>query len=215
MFNTPVILKLRLAVDRGDVVRVRELLQKYNYLVHTQSDLAEVSLPVTQIEFYELQLAEFLSRRYEVLHFVRKLRVAGSEHPHRVIGFVGRESIRAVLKYQEMQMELEEWYKRRYYSHKIKKGAAAAEAYRSGFLEAVLDRSRVPDRSADFYRSVFNEVKLRDILPKSRPVRDQAARSVGLDDGLVCSLATLRTLKSLHAQGLRSYEEFGEPCTVA
>lgn len=209
MHNIPVTLKLRLAADRGDVTRAQDLLDKYDFVVHSESKLLPVSTdPVYQIELYELQLAQFLSRRYQAQHFIKKLHVTlTSQGPvqRRFIGFAGLDDLVCVERFTELKTVIDEWYKRRYYSHKIKHGSAASEAYRAGFMEAVLDRYRSSTRHESFYRSILDRVFLRDILTKSRhTLRDQKARSVGLDDGLI---ADLTTLNLTHAKSICSFEE--------
>lgn len=211
MHNIPVVLKLRLAVDRGDTHKAQDLIDRYDLVVHVTDAVEVVDIPVTQIEFYELQIAQLIARQHEVHYFVQKFMVEGSLR--RTLGFVGLDKARCVERFKALKTAVDEAYKRRYFAHKIKKGAAASEAYRSGFMEAVLDRCRSCVRSEDFYRSVFDQVKLRDILERGRrSLRDQQARSVGLDDGLV---ADPKTLNLTYAKSIRSGEEFQVDCASA
>lgn len=196
MYNIPIVDKLRRAAELGDVSRVERILKDYDILIHPailhgRGLLAAVGEPTRQIEFYELQLARYVSWTGQSLPFVE--RISNGDFRGRRLGFLGFDTACSVRRYLEARESLEDWYKRRYYAHKIKKGAAAAEAYRSGFLEAVLDRVRIPRREPRFYQQVFELCRFRDILPPSkRDLHDQAARSAGLDDGLVCELATLK-----------------------
>ena len=210
MHNIPIVLKLRLAIDRGETVRAQELLDRYDLVIHSSRIPSLVSPPVTQIELYELQIARLLSRQLRAHYFVQK--TFEGDSLRRVLGFVGLDQHLCVERFSSLKDAIDDGYKRKYYGHKIKKGTAASEAYRAGFMEAVLDRCRSEVRDEEYYRSVFNQVKLRDIISNGRrDLRDQQARSAGLDDGLI---AELTTLNLVHAKSLRCLEEpgfVGEP----
>jgi len=189
--NLPVVVKLKNYVQLGDLVKVENVLRAYDILIHPRHFWLYAVAPATyQIEFYEIQLARYISRTSESLYFVE--RFSEGNVRGRKLGFIGSDGEECVRRYHASRVNLEEWYKRRYYTRKIKRGAPAAEAYRSGFMEAVLDRARFPSRDAKFYQTIFNLVKMRDILvPSRRELHDTWSHDVGLNDGLVCEFPVL------------------------
>jgi len=196
VYNTRIVEKIRDAAELGNTERVRSFLSQYDILIHPRHFWLHAVAPAsTQIEYYEVQIARYISWTGESLHFIERVVEQDDDckrHILRKLGFVGEDGEKSVKRYWEVRKNVQEWCNYRYHNHRIKHGSAASEAYRSGFMEAVLDRVRYKERTAEYYRKIFHLVKFRDIItPSRRELSDQAARSAGLDDGLVTDLGTL------------------------
>src|SRR4051812_1674484 len=110
MYNIPVTSKLRYAVELGDVARIHRIIGAYDLLIHPTLNLSGVAPPSAQVEYYEIQLARYISWTSDSLHFVE--RVVKGDFRGRRLGFLGSDRDACVKRYWEARKELEEWYKR-------------------------------------------------------------------------------------------------------
>lgn len=187
MFNIPVTLKLTKAVSEGQAEVASRYFQQYDFFV-MQSGLIRATAPAVQLDLYEVMMAAFVCRRLDVQHFIEYSR---TEKRVRSIVFAGPACSGAFEAYSTVQCQVEELYRRRYYSFNTKiKGPAASAAYRVGLLEATLDRTPNPIRPPQFYAEVLRGIKLRGSSHRGgrRKLSDERAWGIGLDDGLLHDL---------------------------
>lgn len=191
MYNIPVVQKVKKCLSTGDVVGLTKYFDKYDFIIYPFSLTGAPSVSCTliecvaQIEFYEIQLADFISRHLWCQHYV----IQSTGRPRRrSLVVVGPDASLVPDIYQTLLGRLEDAYHRRYYRHDIKRGTAAATAYRAGFMEAAIAEVPYPDRIITEYQHLLDHVKLRYISSRSRKLSDERAREVGYRDGLTAEL---------------------------